>query len=416
MKGGIFGNWMKEIVSLIFTQTIQAFLLAIVLSIVVSAMGTSGSDGDASTKSSMAGGLLAIIALSQFGKIEGMVKEIFGFKAGPADFKSNTKGVSMAGLAMLGAARRVGDNAGKVVGGAAGLAGNTVKRMYYGHLNKNDKMADAIDGAVDGAAKGAMLNAGNKADDISQNTANTNEKLNQMSNGGSMGGKETVGVSSQEIGQLSSAIQALTDATNKANGVEKKPVTIEEKLKAAKDKQKQSFKKMQSGVLETVGAVGGGIGGAAVGLGGAALKAAITGDADFAGMVKTGAATGVNLGDRAGEKVNNVLVETPGAVTGAVKEVVQNHVTINAKKADAANNYNKNTKGMSDDQIKALNNQIYREFKKSMGKGDGMTVQQRTERKKEISTGKEAYKDIKPEIKKARKFDKNSNANAGNIN
>ena len=75
MKKGVFNAWFKEIVTLIFTQTVQAFLLAIVLTIIISALkNNSSSVGDGA---GAAAGLLAIIALSQFSKLELLVKKYF---------------------------------------------------------------------------------------------------------------------------------------------------------------------------------------------------------------------------------------------------------------------------------------------------------------------------------------------------
>ena len=67
MNKGIFSSWFREFATLVFTQTVQAFLLAIVMSIIISCIQNANGNGI------NAAGLLAIIALSSFGKIELLV-------------------------------------------------------------------------------------------------------------------------------------------------------------------------------------------------------------------------------------------------------------------------------------------------------------------------------------------------------
>ena len=62
MKKNIFPIWLKEFCSLVFTQAVQAFLLAIVMSVII-AMITEGSTAEAGTSVS-ATGVIAIVALT----------------------------------------------------------------------------------------------------------------------------------------------------------------------------------------------------------------------------------------------------------------------------------------------------------------------------------------------------------------
>ena len=73
MKKDIFMVWLKEFCSLIFTQTVQAFLLAIIMSVVVATASNGNIEDQGNTIS--ATGLIAIIALASISKVELLVKK-----------------------------------------------------------------------------------------------------------------------------------------------------------------------------------------------------------------------------------------------------------------------------------------------------------------------------------------------------
>ena len=75
MKKDVFMVWLKEFCSLIFTQTVQAFLLAIIMSVVVAtATNDTIEEQDVAVSAT---GIIAIIALSSISKVELLVKKIF---------------------------------------------------------------------------------------------------------------------------------------------------------------------------------------------------------------------------------------------------------------------------------------------------------------------------------------------------
>ena len=115
MNKGIFSNWFRELATLIFTQAVQAFLLAIVMAIVVSAMSENSGGGNSTN---YAAGMLALIALSQFGKIELLVKQIFGVTSQfGGDMASGRSGFTAAKFLALRGAKRVMNNGQKIGSG-----------------------------------------------------------------------------------------------------------------------------------------------------------------------------------------------------------------------------------------------------------------------------------------------------------
>lgn len=86
MQKGVFTTWVKELCALVFVQTIQAFILAIVISIIITfiAPNTSGDKiaklTDADSVSAL--GILCIVLLTSLTKMEQITKKIFGLDSG----------------------------------------------------------------------------------------------------------------------------------------------------------------------------------------------------------------------------------------------------------------------------------------------------------------------------------------------
>ena len=121
MKKDVFSVWLKEFCSLVFTQTVQAFLLAIIMSVVI-CMANSDSSQQYSGDTVSATSIIAIIALSSISKIELLVKKIFGVESqfGDPAMKNGIKtfGVGIAaGMAALNLAKRPLDNVKKTYQG-----------------------------------------------------------------------------------------------------------------------------------------------------------------------------------------------------------------------------------------------------------------------------------------------------------
>ena len=289
MKKGVFGTWFKELASLIFTQTVQAFLLAIIMSIIVNALSSSTSNG-----ATYGAGLLAIIALSQFGKIELLIKNIFGVTSQFGGSMQDGRGGLLASVMALRAGKRVLDNAPKVVSGASNRikASKTIKSLEKQKeaLNAGDISAGAMnemqqqaDEFIDNAQTGAAMAAGARA-----------------FNGGNSSGNG-VGISSSQIDQLIAAVKEQTSTIKSQkmdddkNDKNSKMEDLDKKIREAQLKKRDSTRQIVSGVTETAGAIAGGTIGAAAG----AVYSLGTGD-DFGQSVGQGIGFGVGAGDKVG--------------------------------------------------------------------------------------------------------------------
>lgn len=298
MKKGIFGGWFKELASLIFTQTVQAFLLAIIMSIIVNALA--GSSDENSTGGTYGAGLLAIIALSQFGKIELLIKNIFGVTSQFGGSMQDGKGGLLGSLMALRFGKRILDNGAKVIGGA----GTTIKTGIQRHgltQQKKALMADEKLGDAEAIKDVALNEMGEQADKFIDNAATgagLQAGANMVNGGGNTNG---VGISSSQIDQLISAVKAQTDTLKSSQNeaskdkAQSKLKAIEDQMAQLKSKQFEGVKKMTSGIVETAGAIPGAAAGAIIGLG--------MGD-----DVAKNAITGAGIGDMVGEKVNSVTL------------------------------------------------------------------------------------------------------------
>lgn len=344
MKKGIFGSWFKELATLIFTQTIQAFLLAIVMTIIISALSISN-DND---RGAYAAGLLAIIALSQFGKIELLVKNIFGVTSQFGGGMEHGKGGLLAGMAALKMGKRVLDNGGKIAGGIVnrGKAKRDISNLEKQKENLNlGYDADDAEGSAKVALDQMEETAGNFINGATQGAA--------MATGaqiaGGTGGGTGIGVSSSEIQGLISAIKEQTttikNSNSKADKDDKKDklADLEKKINEAKQNKRAATAQIASGFGETVGYAAGGIAGGIVGLG--------MGD----GVVKN-AAIGAGLGDVAVESAIKTGVNADRAMVQKKNqkidlEVQDRHIESNKAKINKA----KNEKQMYDSVTSVIN-------------------------------------------------------------
>lgn len=268
MKKGIFNDWFRELATLIFTQTIQAFLLAIVMTIVINAMATSntqGTDenGQTTSQTNYAAGLLAIIALSQFGKIELLVKNIFGVTSqyGDPSMQAGKDSLTAGKVLALGAAKKLSDNVKKV--------GSGVKNTWQGardvrRLNKQRALAQSdLDALND--PDNPTTGSGDMKTDFGTKSLPGGSGYNKTSSG--------LGVSSGEISELISAIKAQTTQLknqNNDNAKEKAKKNLDDidaKIEEARKRKREGLKNIASGVAESAAAIPGAAVGATVGLG-----------------------------------------------------------------------------------------------------------------------------------------------------
>ena len=126
MKKDVFADWLRELCMLVFIQTIQAFIFAIVMSLIISLL--SGFPVDDESDAVASTGVIAVIVLASVSKIEDIVKKIFGIKSGFHD-SGMRGGLKSLATTMMAAnmAKGVLDNGRKVLGGAIGAAAAPIK-------------------------------------------------------------------------------------------------------------------------------------------------------------------------------------------------------------------------------------------------------------------------------------------------
>lgn len=305
MKKDIFSVWIKEFGSLVFTQSVQAFLLSIVMSIVL----TTAEGGSTSTAGVdvSATGVIAIVALVSISKIELLVKKIFGIESQFGDPSMKAGAAGLAGT-LIGArlAGRVLNNAGKLAGGAQDMLGarkakakareNLAKGLNK--LKANEAEAGGGEGA--GTSSGASALGGNNlanslTNGVVAGTAAGNAVGNSMQNG-----SLNINPSNLNINAGNVKLDGKNISDDKKEELREK---YEEAIEQAKAQRRQGLYKIASGVAETGGAIAGGTAGAIVGL--------AAGD----GALKN-AGVGMGIGDYIGEKavstvqtVHNMKVE-----------------------------------------------------------------------------------------------------------
>lgn len=162
MKGNVFQIWLKEFIALVFTQTLQAFIMAVILSIIVIVYNNStGIDEDVT----MSAGVLSVIALASVSKIEVLVKKIFGIDSSVTDTSMNGgKGGLLATFAAGHLAGRFLNDIPQIGKGISGVAKGAIdkskaKKDYLTGVKKKVERYDSLHGA-DAEGNGGSTGAG----------------------------------------------------------------------------------------------------------------------------------------------------------------------------------------------------------------------------------------------------------------
>lgn len=281
MKKDIFTVWLKEFCSLVFTQAVQAFLLAAIMSVVVAT--ASGNLPTNRGAAASATGIIAIIALTAVSKIEMLVKKIFGIESqfGDPSMKSG-----MAGLAgtLIGArlAGRVLNNVGKVGGGLADMrkgkrAAAQARTNLAEQLGKQNSGGTADPNAPTVAASGGQSKTYEHAVNWNAYKAAKEAKKNSKNLAINATNVNVDGKNNNFEDKKAEILQKYNDALEKAN-----------------EQTKAGAYKALSGVTESIGGVAGGIAGATIGL--------ASGDA-----ILQKAGVGMGVGDFVGESTVKVV-------------------------------------------------------------------------------------------------------------
>ena len=124
--GGPLNAWIKEFCELVFIQTLQAFIFALVISFVLNIM-TYQTNLDATDRNTSLG-IICIVALTSIFKVEEIARRIFGYGPTKADHGNAVQsiGKSMMALKM---GKNVLDNGRKIVSGAGAAIGAHSKKV-----------------------------------------------------------------------------------------------------------------------------------------------------------------------------------------------------------------------------------------------------------------------------------------------
>lgn len=316
MKGNVFSLWLKEFCALVFTQAVQAFILAIVLILVAMSISTSNGLNEDSSEGEQAAGVLAIVALTSLSNMESLVKKIFGLESSVTDSSmKGGKGGLLGTIAAMKMAKKALDNIPKVGQGISGSirAGNEKRKAQISATNKLNKLNDKY-----GINSGTGTSSGTSANAASSTSAGSSASAVSNTSAGS---------SANAASNTSAGSSARSKYDEKYE--DKKEKILEEynkKIEEAKKLGKESRRKITSGVLETTGAIKGGIVGAAMG----AVVGAGTGE-DILSSATKGLGIGIGLGDDAG-KLASGAIYAPYDVKKGVTDYVGTIIKVNNKK------------------------------------------------------------------------------------
>lgn len=152
--GGALSTWIKEFCELVFIQTLQAFIYAIVIAFIVEILTSTQFSNNANMMSSddhnTAVGIICVIALVSIFKVEDLARKIFGFGPTKADHGNAVKSIAKTAFAMQ-IGKRVLDNGGKILGGAGAVLGAGAKKIKAKKNYQADLEAYRKDNGLDGS-------------------------------------------------------------------------------------------------------------------------------------------------------------------------------------------------------------------------------------------------------------------------
>lgn len=329
--GGSLSMWIKEFTALVFTQTIQAFVYAMVITIILFGMTDNTSTKVSSDDNNAALGLMSTFALLSVFKVEEMAKKIFGV----GDTKAS-HGNAMRSIAKTAVAAKLGgrvlNNAGKVFSGAKaiGQAGQD-RRKAKKRLDedmKDNGFEMGADGKPKPISKGSSRGAGSSTGSpMSDGRQAYFDKAKAAKAKGDMEGYRynmgvAVGMSKaggEGSGSGGSGNTEMSGASYRR--VKNALRTYEDKAAEINKARNEGIKSMISGVVETVGA---GVGATAGGLLGGA-------DGNIDEMLQ-GMMAGAGLGDVAGKN----MVDAVERATKFVQRNVNREAGMSNKKLQAA--------------------------------------------------------------------------------
>lgn len=353
MQKGVFTTWVKELCALVFVQTIQAFILAIVISIIITfiAPNTSGDKiaklTDADSVSAL--GILCIVLLTSLTKMEQITKKIFGLDSGILQNKP-PHGL-MASYMALKAVGRVFNNVPKIVGGigsatlGAGLDKKKANSKMLTRLQRKglDKNGNPLPGTRQTAGGGSAPQSGNDSAPIEENEY-YNKAIEAKKRGDMAGYQRNMGIQAG----INKARKSVAQGGGTSPSINTKPDKIaddyykimekyDDELAKAKEKRRKGIQDAFSGGIETIGAAAGGMVGLSIG----SVSGLATGDLD---QIHKATAYGIGVGDALGENLTNAVASATTSIKSraSVNKKLDNQIAQMEKNLKIQNNTREN--------------------------------------------------------------------------
>lgn len=150
-KGGsALSIWIKEFCELVFIQTLQAFIYALVIAFIVEILKTGAGSDMTSDDHNGAVGIICVVALTAIFKVEDLVRNIFGFGKTKADHGNALASLARTKFA-LDLGKSVLDNGKKVLTGAGAVMGAHGKKVKARKNYLKDLEAYNKDNGLDGS-------------------------------------------------------------------------------------------------------------------------------------------------------------------------------------------------------------------------------------------------------------------------
>lgn len=354
MQKGVFTTWVKELCALVFVQTIQAFILAIVISIIITfiAPNTSGDKiaklTDADSVSAL--GILCIVLLTSLTKMEQITKKIFGLDSGILQNKP-PHGL-MASYMALKAVGRVFNNVPKMIGGigsatlGAGLDKKKANSKMLTRLQRKglDKSGNPLPGAKQIASgdSGSQSGGSDSVEDREYyNKAMEAKKRGDMAgyhrNMGIQAGINKARKSVAQGGGTSSSSGGTSSSDKVRDDYYKIMEKYDDELAKAKEKRRKGIQDAFSGGIETIGAAAGGMVGLSIG----SVSGLATGDLD---QIHKATAYGIGVGDALGEHLTNAVASATTSIKSraSVNKKLDNQIAQMEKNLKIQNNTREN--------------------------------------------------------------------------
>lgn len=354
MQKGVFTTWVKELCALVFVQTIQAFILAIVISIIITfiAPNTSGDKiaklTDADSVSAL--GILCIVLLTSLTKMEQITKKIFGLDSGILQNKP-PHGL-MASYMALKAVGRVFNNVPKMVGGigsatlGAGLDKKKANSAMLTRLQRKglDKSGNPLPGAKQIASgdSGSQSGGSDSVEDREYyNKAMEAKKRGDMAgyhrNMGIQAGINKARKSVAQGGGTSSSSGGTSSSDKARDDYYKIMDKYDDELAKAKEKRRKGIQDAFSGGIETIGAAAGGMVGLSIG----SVSGLATGDLD---QIHKATAYGIGVGDALGEHLTSAVASATTSIKSraSVNKKLDNQIAQMEKNLKIQNNTREN--------------------------------------------------------------------------